>query len=56
MIRIYYPVIRKVEFAVLAAWLVEQGATNKIHYEDGYFYLADEDSELAIMFKLKFGL
>jgi hypothetical protein len=56
MIRIFYPVTSNVEFAVLGVWLVEHGATGKIHYEDGYFYLADEDSELAIMFRLKFGL
>jgi hypothetical protein len=56
MIRIYYPVTSKVDFAVLGAWMVENGASQIVHYEDGFFYFADEDEELVIMFRLKFGI
>jgi len=56
MIRIYYPVTNKVDFAVLGAWMVENGAFALVHYEDGFFYFADEDEALAILFRLKFGL
>lgn len=54
MIRIPYPNTSTVNYVDIAAWFWKRHVD--IDYEEGWLYIDDKHEELAILFRLTFGL